>query len=113
MDIGAWQATVHGVTKSWTQLKQLHTHTHTHTSPSQALLPIPSPWLLSPACPAGSLLPSHLGLGQSLQLLGQLLHVTIHHWLLDLEIDRRGQEGMNPGSPNLRIPSIFESTHTS
>ena len=23
---GAWQATVHGVTKSWTQLKQLHTH---------------------------------------------------------------------------------------
>ena len=111
MNIGAWQATVHGVTKSRTRLKQLHTHTH--TSPSQALLPIPSPWLLSPACPAGSLLPSHLGLGQSLQLLGQLLHVTIHHWLLDLEIDRRGQEGMNPGSPNLRIPSIFESTHTS
>ena len=47
MDRGALQATVHGVTKSWTQLKQLstharidtygylcigtHTHTHTHT----------------------------------------------------------------------------------
>ena len=45
MDRGAWQARVHGVTKSWTQLKQLssmytsqwqvklwpHTHTHTHT----------------------------------------------------------------------------------
>ena len=31
MDRGAWQATVHGVTKSQTQLKQLNTHTHTHT----------------------------------------------------------------------------------
>ena len=28
MDRGAWQATVHRVTKSWTWLKQLHTHTH-------------------------------------------------------------------------------------
>ena len=27
MDRGAWQATVHRVTKSWTQLKQLSTHT--------------------------------------------------------------------------------------
>ena len=27
---GDWQATVHTVTKSWTQLKRLHTHTHTH-----------------------------------------------------------------------------------
>ena len=26
MDRGAWQATVHGVAKSWTQLKQLGTH---------------------------------------------------------------------------------------
>ena len=26
MDRGAWQATVHGVTKSWIQLKQLSTH---------------------------------------------------------------------------------------
>ena len=26
MDRGAWRATVHGVTKSWTWLKQLHTH---------------------------------------------------------------------------------------
>ena len=37
MDRGAWQATVHRVIKSQTQLKQLsarartHTHTHTHT----------------------------------------------------------------------------------
>ena len=33
MDRGAWWTTVHRVTKSWTQLKQLsaHTHTHTHT----------------------------------------------------------------------------------
>ena len=27
MDTGAWWATVHGVTKSWTRLKQLSTHT--------------------------------------------------------------------------------------
>ena len=32
MDRGAWQATVHGVAKSWTQLSNSpHTHTHTHT----------------------------------------------------------------------------------
>ena len=31
MDRGAWQATVHGVTKRQTRLKQLNTHTHTHT----------------------------------------------------------------------------------
>ena len=30
MDRGAWRATVHRVTKSWTRLKQLSTHTHTH-----------------------------------------------------------------------------------
>ena len=29
-DRKAWQATVYGVTKSWTQLSDLHTHTHTH-----------------------------------------------------------------------------------
>ena len=27
MDRGAWQATVHGVAKSWTQLSNTHTHT--------------------------------------------------------------------------------------
>ena len=33
MDRGAWQATVHRVTKSWTRLKQLSTqHTYTHTN---------------------------------------------------------------------------------
>ena len=32
MDRGAWRDTVHGVTKSWTQLSACtHTHTHTHT----------------------------------------------------------------------------------
>ena len=31
MDRGAWQAVVHRVIKSWTQLKWLHTHTYTHT----------------------------------------------------------------------------------
>ena len=30
MDRGAWQATVHGVTKSWTRMS-IQTHTHTHT----------------------------------------------------------------------------------
>ena len=28
MDTGAWQATVQGVKKSWTQLKRLTTHAH-------------------------------------------------------------------------------------
>ena len=31
MDRGAWQATVHGVAKSWTQLSHPSPHTHTHT----------------------------------------------------------------------------------
>ena len=31
MDRRAWRATVHSVTKSWTQLRHTHTHTHTHT----------------------------------------------------------------------------------
>ena len=31
MDRGAWQATVHEIEKSWTQLSHTHTHTHTHT----------------------------------------------------------------------------------
>ena len=30
-DRGTWWATVHGVAKSQTQMKQLNTHTHTHT----------------------------------------------------------------------------------
>ena len=29
MDRGDWWARVHGVSKSWTQLKPQHTHTHT------------------------------------------------------------------------------------
>ena len=33
MDTGAWRATVHGVTKSWTQLSDMHTNTH-HVSVS-------------------------------------------------------------------------------
>ena len=34
MDRGAWQATVHRITKSWAQLRvhvHAHVHTHTHT----------------------------------------------------------------------------------
>ena len=30
MDSGAWWATVHGVTKSWTQVKQLSTAQHSY-----------------------------------------------------------------------------------
>ena len=30
MDRGAWQATVHGAAKSWTQLKRLRMYTHTY-----------------------------------------------------------------------------------
>ena len=32
MDREVWQATVHGVTKNWTPLKQLSMHTHNHHS---------------------------------------------------------------------------------
>lgn len=42
---------------------------------------------LTPACLVGSLLPAHLGVGQSFQLLGQLLHVGVHDRLLDLKGD--------------------------
>ena len=39
MDRGAWQATVHGVPKSWTRLSvRTHAHTHTYT-PFPIILP--------------------------------------------------------------------------
>ena len=41
MDRAAWQATVHGVTESHTQLgmcRHTHTHTHTHTRFSRRLI---------------------------------------------------------------------------
>ena len=39
MDRGAWRATVHGITKSQTQLHRLtHTHTHTHSYNSKLSL---------------------------------------------------------------------------
>ena len=31
MDRGVWQATVHGISKSWTRLKRLSIHTHVDT----------------------------------------------------------------------------------
>ena len=46
MDLGAWWATAHGATKSWTQLSnrvrvnvhvRAHTHTHTHSEHSRFL----------------------------------------------------------------------------
>ena len=33
MDRGAWWATVHGIAKSWTQLKRLSATQHSHTPP--------------------------------------------------------------------------------
>ena len=45
MDRGAWQATVHGVTKSQTQLGT-HTDTHTHTH----ILPPKVHFLISRTC---------------------------------------------------------------
>ena len=32
MDRGTWQATVHGVTKSWTRVRQLSMHACTHAT---------------------------------------------------------------------------------
>ena len=54
MDKGTWWATVHRVTKSWTQLKELNTHTRAHTrthafstpSPHAILGPL-LPWALT------------------------------------------------------------------
>ena len=37
MDRGAWQATVHAVTKSWTQLKPLSTARHNKSTTSRNL----------------------------------------------------------------------------
>lgn len=55
------------------------------------------------AWPVGSPLSSYLGLGQSFQLMGQLLHVGVHHGLLDLQAGwrPRGNEPQlpAPGSP--------------
>ena len=48
IDRGAWWATVHGVEKSWTQLKWLSTHTHTHTHKQNLSLKDMSPALLTP-----------------------------------------------------------------
>ena len=42
MDRGAWQATVHGVTKSWTRLKRLTTQARTRHTVWQALCKLPS-----------------------------------------------------------------------
>ena len=38
MDRGAWQAIVHVVPKSLTQLSIAHTHTHTHAYPQNNLI---------------------------------------------------------------------------
>ena len=44
MDRGAWRATVHGVTKNWTRLKQLSKHTHSlHDIEPQNKVSYPAP----------------------------------------------------------------------
>ena len=49
MDRGVWRATVHGVTKSQTQMKWLSTHTYTHThSWMSPFVPLPVPTISSP-----------------------------------------------------------------
>ena len=52
LDKGAWQATVHGVAKSWTWLSMracTQTHTHTHTQhPMGSSWDRPSPHVLCP-----------------------------------------------------------------
>jgi len=40
MDRGAWQATVHGVTKSRTQLSNFHFQSHLQTSPCSLQYPL-------------------------------------------------------------------------
>ena len=37
MDREAWRAAIHGVAKSWTQLKQL-THTHAHGQAAEGMM---------------------------------------------------------------------------
>ena len=50
MDRGAWRATVHGVTKSWTQLSDYHTHTFYSVRTRVHLWePHPLSWLSLPA----------------------------------------------------------------
>ena len=44
MDRGAWRATVHGVTKNWTRLKQLSKHAHSlHDIEPQNKVSYPAP----------------------------------------------------------------------
>ena len=55
MERGAWQVTVHGVTRSQTQLGDSHTHTHTHTHAcplSQWYHPTSHPLLLPSILPS-------------------------------------------------------------
>ena len=67
MDRGAWQATVHGVTKSWTQLSDFlsltHSHIHTHDFVHGSMYVVPQIqktfWW--------QLIPRHLALGSILQ----------------------------------------------
>ena len=74
MDRGAWRATVHADTKSWTQLSvRAHTHTHTHPHSSKGLSP--NHW--SPRGLSGQVcfFPGSLPWSPYVLLLTQVLHI--------------------------------------
>ena len=46
MDRGDWQATVHGVTKNWTQLSDFHFQSHLQTSPCWLQYPLEEDFII-------------------------------------------------------------------
>ena len=96
MDRGAWQATVHGITKSWAWLSS-HTHTHTHTH-SVYMLMLLSQFVppLPPLCPKVSLRPS-LPLSNRKQYPGNVLPGAEGSWRSP-EYDGNSLEGAGLGA---------------
>ena len=64
VDRGAWRATVHRVTKSWTQLKGLNTHAHTEDIVKESPLP-----------------PDNLGTSRNWHSLLLCIHMAIYAYL--------------------------------
>ena len=76
MDREAWQATVHGVTKSWTQLKWLSMQTLFHMGASQVMLVVKNPPVNTGDIRDVGSIP---GLGRSLEV-GMATHSSILAW---------------------------------
>ena len=83
MDQGVWWATVHGLAKSQTQLKQLsehvhthttHTHTHTHT---HTRLPFAFPLLLLIFFTLSLIFGSMINMSFGVAILGLILYGTL------------------------------------